>query len=281
MKRGGKNISTHGFTVVETLIVLAVTSGLFVITAVAINGRQQKTEFQVGIRNLQQQFQQIITEAATGYYPVSSSFRCSLIGGGDNVRLQGGGSNEQGSNEACTFVGKALVVGGPDHLDNYSVFSLAARRVLDDGVTEVRNPAEAMVTAIAPSSANGSSPDTQITKPIPNALTFVSARPVGLGWASGEVAASFLSGFANFEGSGEETGGSQRLELRGFANWSTGVSDADAIDREAIPGPGRYPLFPNGVEYCFRSNGTNQSAIVTISSGLAVSYKIKAGITCT
>lgn len=278
MNRGGEAVSTRGFTVVETLIVLAVTSGLFIITAVAINGRQQKTDFQVGIRNLQQQFQQVINEAATGYYPITGNFRCQVTGG-SNVQLSAG-ANEQGANSACIFVGKTIVVGGAQHLNNYSVFSLAARRILSDGETEALSPVGANVTAIAPSTANPASPNTQDTKTIPNGLTFVQARPVGGAWSNTEFAVSFMSGFANFEGSGDETGGSQRLELRGFSGWSTGPADADAINAEASSGPGGYPLRSSGVEYCFRSNGTDQSAIITISNGLRVSYKIRAGVVC-
>ena len=89
-----------------------------------------------------------------------------------------------------------------------------------------------------------------------------------------------MSGFANFEGIGSQAGGSQRLELRGFSAWSTAQSDADTINAEASVGAGGYPLRPNGVEYCFRSNGTNQSVIISISSGLTVSYKIRSGVVC-
>lgn len=279
MNRGGNVQSTRGFTVVETLIVLAVTSGLFILTAVAINGKQQKTDFQVGSRNLQQQFQQIINEAATGYYPSNTSFQCT-VGIGANLQLTGG-SNNQGENRDCTFIGKALVVGGAQHADNYSVFSLAGRRVLSDGVTETRNPTEAKVTAIARSAANPSNAftDTEQNVRIPNGLTFVQARRIGGVWSTSEFAVNFMSSFSSFSGAGADVGGSQRLELRGYNNWSTGPSnDADAINRE-VTIPPNFPLIP-GVEMCFRSNGTNQSVLITISDGMAVSYKIRGGIAC-
>jgi type II secretory pathway pseudopilin PulG len=271
MNRGGNLQSTRGFTVVETLIVLAVTSGLFILTAVAINGKQQKTDFQVGSRNLQQQFQQIINEAATGYYPSNTSFQCT-VGIGANLQLTGG-SNNQGENRDCTFIGKALVVGGDQHTDNYSVFSLAGRRVLSDGVTETRNPTEAKVTALSNAVI-----DTEQNVRLPNGLTFVGAG-VGGALSNGEFAVNFMSSFSSFSGAGADVGGSQRLELRGYNNWSTGPSnDADAINRE-VTIPPNFPLIP-GVEMCFRSNGTNQSVLITISDGMAVSYKIRGGITC-
>lgn len=280
MNRGGKRASTQGFTVVETLIVLAVTSGLFIITAIAINGRQQKTEFQVGIRNLQQQFQQVITEASNGYYPSNGHFQCTTVGPGPNLHITGG-TNEQGGNGECTFIGKTIVVGGPQHVDNYSVFSLAGRRVLSDGITEVRNPSEAMVTAIARSAVNPSNSftDSENKVRIPNGLTFVQARRVGGAWTPSVFAVSFMSSFASFESYGGEEGGAQRLELRGFNYWPSAPLDADSINNE-VSGATSFPLISEGVEMCFRSNGTNQSGLIMISSGLAVSYKIKAGVVC-
>lgn len=278
MNRGGNLQSTRGFTVVETLIVLAVTSGLFILTAVAINGKQQKTEFQVGIRNLQQQFQQVITEAASGYYPSNGSFQCTL-GIGANLQITGG-TNEQGGNGACVFIGKTLVVGGAQHTDNYSTYSLAGRRTQLDG-TETSNPTQAKVTAIAQSAANPSNSftDTRNNVRIPNGLTFVQARRAGGVWSTSEFAVSFMSSFANFESTNGVSGGSQRLELRGFDNWSTGIDDADAINRETTTIP-NFPLLSQGVELCFRSNGTNQSAIVAISEGMAITYKIRDGLVC-
>jgi type II secretory pathway pseudopilin PulG len=278
MNRGGNVQSTRGFTVVETLIVLAVTSGLFILTAVAINGKQQKTEFQVGIRNLQQQFQQVITEAASGYYPSNGSFQCT-VGIGTNLQITGG-SNEQGGNGACVFIGKTLIVGGAQHLDNYSTYSLAGRRTQPGG-TETANPTQAKVTAIARSAANPSNSftDTLNNVRIPNGLTFVQARRTGGVWSSSEFALSFMSSFANFESTNGVSGGSQRLELRGFSNWSTGTPDADAINRETTIIP-NFPLLSQGAEMCFRSNGTNQSALIAITEGMAVTYKIKSGVVC-
>ena len=278
LNRGGKLKSTRGFTVVETLIVLAVTSGLFIITAVAINGKQQKTEFQVGIRNLQQQFQQIITESASGYYPANGSFQCTT-GIGNNLQITGG-SSEQGGNGDCMFIGKTLVVGGAQHMDNYSTYSLAGRRVQLDG-SETSNPTQAKVTAIARSTANSSNAftDTHNNVRIPNGLTFVQARRINGAWSTSEFAISFMSSFANFESTNGVSGGSQRLELRGFDNWSTGIDDADAIDRETTITP-NFQLLSPGVEMCFRSNGTNQSALITITEGMAVTYKIRGGIVC-
>lgn len=280
MNRGGTEKRSQGFTIVETLIVLAVTSSLFVMAAIVINGRQQKTDFQVGIRNLQQQIQQVINETRSGYYPSSGTFNCSATAG-SNVRLTAG-SNTQGQNQDCTFVGKTLVVGGNSHRDNYTVYSLAGKRTLSNG-DDVKLAKDANITAIAPSTVNPSSPDSAITTPIPNGLTYVWGLPVGGAQTANAFPLAFLSNFASFSGSDvTNQGGSQQIGLNGFSvqpTWSTYTSDANAINAEAAKAS-PYPAYDSGAQLCFKSGGTDQSGLITISSGLAVSYQIKSGTTC-
>lgn len=283
MNRGGQTRLAQGFTIVETLIVLAVTSALFLMAATVINGKQQKTEFQVGSRNIQQQIQQVINDVQTGFYPIGGTFACSPTHPTrpNNVRLQSG-SNQQGANDGCTFVGKAIVFGG-SHTTDYAVFSLAGARALADGITDVKTPAEAKVTAIAPSTINPQSPNATALPKLPNNLTFVKGRQAGQGWVTTAFPVAFLSSFANFTGTGENTSGSQDVQLRGYtitSLWAAQGSDANAINNESTrPTPyGAAPL--SGADICFRSGGTNQSVLITISDGLRVSYSIRSGVDC-
>src|SRR5688572_7392102 len=77
----GRNFLTargpRGFTVIEVLIVMVVTGMLFVSAAILIAGRRAQTEFNQGIRQVQSQIQQVISEVATGYYPNPNTFRCT------------------------------------------------------------------------------------------------------------------------------------------------------------------------------------------------------------
>ncbi|MCA9327210.1 hypothetical protein KDA14_01655 [Candidatus Saccharibacteria bacterium] len=280
MNRGGQTRLAQGFTIVETLIVLAVTSSLFVMTATIINGRQQKTEFQVGSRAIQQQIQQVINEVQTGFYPISGTFSCTPTLP-NNVQLRNG-ANAQGTNSGCTFVGKTMVFGGT-HTTDYAVYSLAGRRTLSDNITDVKTPKEANVTAIAPSTLNPQSPNATATVKLPNNLEYVKGRQSGQPWVTTTFPVAFLSSFANFTGSGENTSGSQDVQLRGYtimSLWAAQGSDANAINNEAArPTPyGASPLA--GADICFKSGGTNQSVLITITDGLRVSYSIRSGMDC-
>lgn len=274
MKRGGLAASVQGFTIVETLIVLAVTSMLFVSVALLINGRQNRTDFLVGVRSLQQQFQQIINETTSGYYPNNGDFSCSVAGPPLSITSV---STALGKNQDCIFAGKTVVVGGTSHLDNYSVYPLAGRRAVN-GV-DVKTPQEARITAIAKSSANPQAPTVSKVK-LPNGLTYKNARLAGSpSWTTGAFAVAFLSSLGDFQGTASNTSGSQQIKLATYSGWSSIKSDADNINDEASRAL-QYPIASSGVEYCFNSGGTDQSVIIAIDAGLSVTTSVRTGVDC-
>lgn len=275
MKRGGETLSAQGFTIVETLIVLAVTGTLFVSAALLINGKQSKTNFQVGVRTLQQQFQKVINETASGYYPNNGDFTCAVAGPPLKITA---GSNGQGTNQDCIFVGKTLVVGGSTHTDNYGVYPLAGRRVTSGG-DDVKTPQEAFITAVAKSTDNSSAPSVKNT-PIPNNFTYSKARRTESAvWTPGMFPVAFLSSLGNFQTNATDTGGSQQLNLATYSSWDPAKSDSDNINIEATR-TSPYPFANSGVEYCFNSGSTNQSVIIAISAALNVTTSIKSGVDC-
>lgn len=258
-----------GFTVVETLIVLAVTSGLFIISAVVIEGKQNKTDFQIGTRAVQQQLQQIINETASGYYPNNGTFVCDVPMAGPNVAISSG-SASLGQNSECIFAGKTIVFDTATP-ESYTVYSLAGRRT-DSSGSDVSKPQDAWITAI---------PDSVTTVKIPNSLQFYRGRENVPGSWNSKYAVAFLPSMANFTTGSTALAGTQQVELHRYSNWSP-LSNAETnINIEASRGALAYPPATNGVLLCLQSGGTNQSALYTISSGLEVRVEVKNGKTCT
>lgn len=272
MKRGGDRLSAQGFTIVETLIVLAVTGTLFLSAVMLVNGKQSKTNFQVGIRTIQQRFQQIINETVSGYYPNNSDFSCTAAGS-PPLSIGSSSPNGQGTNQDCIFVGKTLVV----RSGSYSVYPLAGRRAVNG--RDVQTPQEAFITAVAQSTANPSAPTVQSVE-IPNSFTYVKGRAANSAvWTTGPFATAFISSLGSFQSNGSDTSGSQQINVATYSAWDPSKSDADNINTEAtMPAP--YPLATSGVQYCFNSGTTNQSVIVTISAGLNVTTSIENGADC-
>lgn len=57
-----------GFTIVETLIFLAISGLMFVLAIGAMSGKQQQTEFQTGVDTFQSQLNQALSDVSTGSY---------------------------------------------------------------------------------------------------------------------------------------------------------------------------------------------------------------------
>lgn len=277
--------STRGFTIFETLIVLAVTTFLFMAAAITINGRQQRTDFQVGSRDLRQQIRDIVNQTKSGYYPNSLNFRCTL--NSPNLRIIAG-ATEQGKNADCIYAGTALVFNpSAAEREQYTAYPLAGRRTVVAGGEErdVRTPGEAAITAVARTAAPPNNTAPEVTpRRYPGGLIYVGGRTQGASSfdSSNRFAITFMSSFSNFVSLTNTSSGTQNLELRRFTTtWSAGLGTAEAINAEASrPTPYGSPV-NQGVEICFRSAGTNQSVSMLISSGLEVTNQVFNGVTCT
>ena len=82
MKCGRKPL---GFTLVETMIFLAV-SGALLLTAMAfITSTQSGAQFNQGANDALQQINGVIGNVTDGYYPNTKNFSCSVVGGKPDI----------------------------------------------------------------------------------------------------------------------------------------------------------------------------------------------------
>src|SRR4051812_28553600 len=97
-----------GYTVIEVMIVLAVSGLMFVIATNFISGKQAKTSFTAGSNELASKVQDLIGEVNDGKYsdiPLSCS---ANIGGPTSVSDGAPDAETQGTNPQCVFLGKIL-----------------------------------------------------------------------------------------------------------------------------------------------------------------------------
>lgn len=120
--KGGK--APLGYTIVEVLIVLAVSGMMFVIAANFINGKQQKTAFTQGVNEMASRIQDTIEQVTDGKYS-DIPFNCSAA---TPVQITSNSAATQGTNPPCVFVGKFLQFEDNNVPTSYEVFSLAADR---------------------------------------------------------------------------------------------------------------------------------------------------------
>ncbi len=284
MKQGGPFKVDGGFTIVETLIVLAVTSALFVSAAALINGRQNRTLFMTSVNNLQQEFQQVINETESGYYAHAANFSCTK-NDVTGPAITGLGTAAQGTNGQCIFIGKALYFGPATPSGTYVVFPLAANRQ-NSAAVNVKNLAEALPVAIAPGTVdNPSAPDLSVTNKLNAGLTYVWGN---VSTSTTSFVLAVLHELDTNSGGGTTGSGTSGFGLYGFSggpNWQASNLPSSNLHNVAQSihddsAGGQIFKLDRAVDFCIASGTTDQSGLFTIDDSLHVKLVIKSGQVC-
>lgn len=131
--KGGKNRQPLGYTIVEVMIVLAVSGMMFVIAASFINGKQEQSAFTAGTKDMASQIQDVVEQVTDGKY---SDIPLGCNAGGSSLGFPIS-SADQGTNSPCVFLGKLLQFsnGSPD----YTLSSVAGARLVGDIQPDLTN----------------------------------------------------------------------------------------------------------------------------------------------
>lgn len=122
---------TGGYTILEVIIVLAITGSLLLSAMTLISGQQRKTEFTTAARDFEHRIQDIFNDVETGYYASSGQLKCTNDPPAYNGPTITAANTALGTNEGCIFLGKALRfhgVGGS--ATKYEAYTVAGRRQL-------------------------------------------------------------------------------------------------------------------------------------------------------
>lgn len=280
MKRAFKQ---QGFTIVETMIVLAISGFLFLSAVILVGGQQNKAAFAQAIQDVQSVIQEHMNEVGDGFYSNSGNFTCT--GNTGTLRITSGVS-PQGSNTGCIFLGKVLQFGvkstDPQQFVTYAIAGLRA----DSNGNLIQTFAAANPVVVAPgTNTNQRVPDSSTTDLLHNGLTVVSMKYVNGGSSQSIGAVGFVSGLGSFDPSSSKLlSGSQQISLVPIPGTQINVTKQTGVD-DINRNLARAPVDPdNGsVQICFASGGTNQSGLMTIGGNgrqLAVTLDIKDGRTC-
>lgn len=294
MKSGSRQDGrkAFGFTIVETMIVLAVTAGLFVAIAASLGGQQNKAEFVHAIQDVQTQIQQVINQVSTGYYPNNNDFTCKQSG--NSVALTYvSTTNNQGSNGSCAFLGKIFQFGVSDgtYPGGYVTYTVASCNTTlitptPPGMCATPNPPNAFWNVgpiIGDSSINFKSGFSTTSFPLEYGLTAVSVSSSNPAISS-IYAVGFLMelGSLNSSSAGGYNSGTQPVDLVLIDNASStsiGQSSATFVNNvdSLLLTSTNYVIDPaGGVNICLASSGSNQSGMITIGgSGRQLLVQLK------
>jgi prepilin-type N-terminal cleavage/methylation domain-containing protein len=149
LMQGGKNRQNLGYTIVEVMIVLAISGVMFIIAASFISGRQQNASFTSGVRDMADQVQSISEQVNDGQF-TDVALTCTAQSSLNKVTITyaptGTGSN-LGTNSPCIYLGKLMYfytksTSAP--VENYIVFPLAGLTVNND------SPADLLGSGLTP-----------------------------------------------------------------------------------------------------------------------------------
>lgn len=267
--KGG--LKASGFTIIETLIVLAISGSMLVAVVAMISGQQGKTQFQQSINQVSQQIQQIIGDVSNGYYPVSN-ISCSASGSSVSIIPLNGSS--LGTNSDCVLVGKVIQFNQIPVSQQYIVYSMVGLRQSNgSGINPI---------AIAPGlNANSGVPNNSTINSMANgiSLAYTAYTINGVTQANSSKAFAILT--SPVTGAGiTDVSGAQQINI--YAVNGTNASANSTKNVFEIDNPGNFVQI-TGYSICLASGTTNQSGLITIGGGsrkLSVVLSIRNDRTC-
>ncbi|CAN5386820.1 hypothetical protein BH09PAT4_BH09PAT4_08300 [soil metagenome] len=255
-----RRVGTSGFTIMETMIVLAVTAGLFVLIAATLGGRQRSNEFTQAINDVRTVIQQAITETQSGFYANKGDFTCTRVGMSANIS---GSANTQGKNKDCVFLGKVIQFGiaGTDP-EEARVYPIVGLRTATSFVAAAPTP-------VYRSGVVNESTDFKLKYGLKTVKMVSGGSQIG--------AFGVLS---SIDSSNPGKSGDQQFSVYGVrgTNITSDSNDQAAQHIQSAFASGSYDINPSGgVKVCFESGGTPQYGLVTVGDNggqLSVDLKI-------
>jgi prepilin-type N-terminal cleavage/methylation domain-containing protein len=110
----------RGFTIIEVLIVIAISSFLLVAAILALTSDQNQTEFDTGARQIFSQLQSLSSDVQNGKYASNPQYSCVSTSGSPSFTSP---PASEGTNFGCIYVGKAMQF-NPSLNSSYYVYSL-------------------------------------------------------------------------------------------------------------------------------------------------------------
>ncbi|HVV66698.1 MAG TPA: prepilin-type N-terminal cleavage/methylation domain-containing protein [Candidatus Saccharimonadales bacterium] len=246
-----------GYTIIEVMIVLAVSGLMFVIAATFINGKQEKTAFTQGVNEMASRVQDVIEQVTDGNY---SDIPLKCTGSPSGTTIGSDPTETQGTNSSCVFIGKFFHFGVSGTPTNYELFSLAAffgSTSLGADVTPITGAVDLTQQQTTPQHLN-------------------------VAWVKANGATTYGFGFVQSQGtkvSGDYTNGAQTIGLVYSPSLTGGASESTAASE--LKG---HVASASSAQICMTDG--NRSAFITVgdtSNGgdqLAVNVKMRGTVPC-
>lgn len=289
-----KGSQDNGYTIVETMIVLAVSATMLISAMAFINGRQGRTEFSNAVRSFETSMADIASDVSSGYYSSpradAGANRCRVTTGGqlqpDSAAVP---AAARGASQGCIFIGVAVQFAPKDDggYESMVTYGLLGTQYKDGNVDngESRSINDSKV-AVIPQSRTvrsiGSGATVGCVKYSTNpAFKVATSGGVAPCSSAGSNHSSLLSFLTTYQGidvsivdGKEQDGGSSQVDmlvskdstmsgyLRDEATVTAALENSKDPKVDAATATTVRPA--GGLYVCLQSGGSNQYAIINL-----------------
>jgi len=256
-----------GYTIVEVMVVLAVSSIIFLAVVTMFNGKQNRTQFSQAMQDIKSQVNSMLNEVGDSVFANANNYDCSTATG--KPVLSNAASPGNGKNSDCVYLGKAVRVGGdPDKdLNQFVIYTVLGTRTDSTGsitTFKVDNFEDANPTVIA-----GTSSDPNLTESydFPFGVTVKSAHE-----DTDPGTETDLMGFYNGQQGANQQGSLSLLTIGYVGYKNKGNTDPGGQVLNLVStnkGVGRPVGASKTWTICFASGGSSQTATLTVTSSTA------------
>ncbi|HEX5797977.1 MAG TPA: type II secretion system protein [Candidatus Saccharimonadales bacterium] len=191
-----KKRKQKGYTIIEVMIVLTISTALFATAIIGYTRQNQRTQFTNAVRDIELIVQDILNDVGTGYYVQSDEFVCLRSGSPAAPSLLSppppGVLSEQGTNQGCIFLGKAVNLRDTDSSSSFTAHTIVGLRNHanneEDPSTNVENAANRTIPFEGTYDRYSISGSLDIPKIITSDETEVAGFAVVSGFGNGSLA---------------------------------------------------------------------------------------------
>lgn len=250
-----------GYTIIEVMIVLAVSAALFAAAITGYINQNRRTQFSESVQTFAQNLQDLINDNDTGYYSSKENFGCTA--GNIGFPTVTSSAASRGTNSSCVFLGKALQLAPTDNSSAYDALTVVGRRLKEHSQDVASTLSEAKPVAIEASAERRVLSGGVEFKSIKVHNESRNVSVLGIVADSGSADVNNYSGF------------NTRSVLVGIKNASIGQDRGNFIS--SIANLGLVKL-NRGVDICLEEIGGGRTAVVTVGGSDVDNLSIKTEI---
>jgi type II secretory pathway pseudopilin PulG len=190
-----KKLQNNGYTIVESLIFLAVSAIIAIGALTIVSGRQSVAEFREGVSKFEAQIRDIGNDVASGYFP-NPGISCNPATTPLTLTPDINPSQVQGDDDRCVFVGRVIQFNATE-IHVYSALGRTYKTLSSDPVSDIYEATPTLVATPAVDVTN--------TIQVPSALEIKWVRQTVP--ASGTLNRAGIAFFSTFGNSGSDASG--------------------------------------------------------------------------